>query len=42
MVHAEHAKYQQQVADAPSSVERHFLEAVKEVEKLIPIKTADE
>jgi hypothetical protein len=30
---AEYAKYQQQMIDAPSLIEQHFLEAIKDVEK---------
>jgi hypothetical protein len=29
----EYSKYQQQILDSPSPVERHFLEAIKEIEK---------
>lgn len=36
----EYSKYQQQVLDAPSLVEQHFLEAIKEVEKAVLTKSA--
>jgi hypothetical protein len=34
----EYNKYQQQVLDAPSLVEQHFLETIKEFEKVVLIK----
>jgi hypothetical protein len=37
----EYSKYQQQVLDAPSMVEQHFLETIKEVEKAALVKSSD-
>ena len=41
----EYSKYQQQIFDAPSLVEHHFLESIKEFEKAalikVPIETAN-
>jgi len=36
----EYAKYQQQVIDAPSLVEQHFLATIKECEKAVLIKSS--
>lgn len=37
----EYSKYQQQVLDAPSLVEQHFLETIKEFEKAALVNSSD-